>query len=52
MGGDAIKGEKTEDELETTNLNESENQSKEAKSVQLFDLDTLNHSRVKQKRRQ
>ena len=49
---DAIEGEKTEDELETANSNKSENQSEQAKSVRMFDSDTLNQPRPKRKRRQ
>ena len=41
-GDDAIKGERTEDELETTNSDESENQSEVAELVRMFDSDTLN----------
>ena len=41
-GDDAIEGEKTEDELETANSDESENRSEEAESVRMFDSDTLN----------
>ena len=48
---DAIEGEKTEDELETANSDERENRSEEAESVRMFDLDTLNQSRPKRKRR-
>ena len=51
-GDDAIKGEKTEDELETANSDESENRSKVAESVRMFDSDTLNQPRAKWKRRQ
>ena len=51
-GDDAIKGEKTEDKLETANLDESENRSEEAESVRMFDSDTLNQPRPKRKRRQ
>ena len=51
-GDDAIKGEKTEDELETANSDESKNRSEEAESVGMFDLDTLNQPRTKRKRRQ
>ena len=51
-GDDAIEGEKTEDELETANSDESENRSVEAESVQMFDSDTLNLPRPKRKRRQ
>ena len=51
-GDDAIKGEKTEDELETANSDESENRSEVADSVQMFDSDTLNQPRPKQKKRQ
>ena len=51
-GDDAIKGEKTEDELETANSDESENQSEGAESVRMFDSDTLNQPRPKRKRRQ
>ena len=51
-GDDAIKGEKTKDELETTNSDESENLSKEAESVRMFDSDTLNQPRAKWKGRQ
>ena len=36
-GEDAIKGEKTEDELETANSDETENRSEEAESVRMFD---------------
>ena len=50
-GDEAIKGEKTEDELETTNSDESEDRSEEAESVRMFDSDTLNQPRAKWKRR-
>ena len=51
-GGDnAIKGEKTEDELETANSDESENRSEVTESVQMFDSDTLNQPRPKRRRR-
>ena len=50
-GDDAIKGEKTEDELETANSDESENRSEGAESVRMFDSDTLNQPRPKRKRR-
>ena len=49
---EAIKGEKTEDELETANWDESENRSEEDESVRMFDSDTPNQSRAKRKRRQ
>ena len=48
----AIKGEKTEDELESANSDESEDRSEEAESVRMFDSDTLNQPRPKRKRRQ
>ena len=51
-GVDTIKGEKTEEELETTNSEESENRSEVAESVQMFDSDTLNQPRPKRKRKQ
>ena len=51
-GDDAIEGEKTEDELETANLDESENRSEQAESVRMFDSDTLSQPRPKRKRRQ
>ena len=51
-GDDVIKGEKTEDELETANSNENENRSEVAESVRMFDSDTLNQPRPKQKRSQ
>ena len=51
-GDEAIKGKKTEDELETANSDESENRSEEAESVQVFDSDTLSQPRAKRKRRQ
>ena len=51
-GNDAIEGEKTEDELETANSDESENRSEGADSVRMFDSDTLNQPRPKRKRRQ
>ena len=51
-GDDAIKGEKTEDELETVNSDESENRSEIAESVRMFDSDMLNQPRPKPKRRQ
>ena len=51
-GDEAIKGEKTEDELETANSNERENRSKEAESVRMFDSDTRNQPRAKRKRGQ
>ena len=50
-GDDAIEGEKTEDELETANSDESENRSEVADSVRMFDSDTLNQPRPKWKRR-
>ena len=49
---DAIEGEKTEDELETANSDESENRSEGADSVRMFDSDTLNQPRPKRKRKQ
>ena len=51
-GDDAIKGEKTKDKLETTNLDESKNRLEVAESVRMFDSDTLNQPRLKRKRRQ
>ena len=51
-GDDAIEGEKTEDEFETANSDESENRSEQAESVRMFDSDTLNQPRPKRKRRQ
>ena len=51
-GDDAIEGEKTEDELETANSDESENRSEEAESVRMCDSDMLNQPRPKRKRRQ
>ena len=51
-GGDEAKnGEKTEDELETSNSDDSENQSDEAELVRMFDSNTLNQPRAKWKRR-
>ena len=50
-GDEAIKGEKTEDELETANSNERENRSEVAESVRMFDSDMLNQLRPKWKRR-
>ena len=49
---DAIEGEKTDDELETANSDESENRSERAESVQMFDSDMLNQPRPKRKRRE
>ena len=51
-GDEAIKGEKTEDELETTNSDENKNRSEKAESVRMFDSDMLNQPRAKRKRRQ
>ena len=51
-GDEAIKGKKTEDELETANLDMSENRSEGAESVRMFDSDSLNQPRSKRKRRQ
>ena len=51
-GDEAIKGKKTEDELERANSDERENRSEEAESVRMFDSDTLNQPRAKRKRRQ
>ena len=51
-GDEAIKGEKTEDELETTNSDESENRLEEVESVWMIDLDALNQPRAKRKRSQ
>ena len=51
-GDDAIKGERTEDELETTNSDESENQSEVAELVRMFDSDKLNQPRSKRMTRQ
>ena len=51
-GDEAIKGEKSEDELETANSDESENRSEDVESVRMFDSDTLNQLRAKRKRRQ
>ena len=48
----AIKGEKTEDKLDTGNSDESKNQSEDVESVRMFDSDTLNQPRPKRKRRQ
>ena len=45
-------GKETEDELETTNSDESENRSEQAESVRMFDSNTLNQSRPKRKKRQ
>ena len=39
---DAIKGERTGDELETANSDESKNRSEGDESVRMFDSDTLN----------
>ena len=50
-GDYAIKGEKTEDKLETANSDDSENRSEEAETVRMFDSDTLNQPRPKWKRR-
>ena len=49
-GDDAIKGDKTEDELETANSDESENQSEVAESVRMFDSDTPDQPRAKRRR--
>ena len=49
---DVVKGLKTKDELETTNLDESENRSEEADSVQMFDLETPNQLKAKWKKGQ
>ena len=46
-GDDAIKGEKTEDELETASSDESEDRSEVAKSVRMFDSDTPDQPRAK-----
>ena len=55
-GDDAVKGEKTGDELETANSDESsdesENRSEVTELVRMFDSDTLNQLRAKRKRRQ
>ena len=51
-GDDAIKGEKTENELEIANLDESKNRSEEAESVRMFDSDTPDQPRAKRRRRQ
>ena len=51
-GDEAIKGEKTEDELETANSDDNKNHSKETESVRMFDSDTLNQPMAKRKRRQ
>ena len=51
-GDDAIKGDKTEDELETANSDESQNRLEVAESVRMFDLDTLNQPMPKRKKRQ
>ena len=51
-GDEAIKGKKTEDELETAKSEGSENRSEVAKSVRMFHLDTLNQPRPKRKRRE
>ena len=51
-GNDAIKGEKTEDELETANSDESENRSEVAESVRMFDSDMPDQPRATRKRRQ
>ena len=50
-GDDVIEGEKTEEELETANSDERENRLEVAKSVRMFDSDTLNQPRPKRKRR-
>ena len=44
---DVVKALKTKDELQTTNLDESENRSEEADSVQMFDLETPNQLKAK-----
>ena len=49
-GDEAIKGEKTEDKLETANSDESENRSDVAESVRMFYLDIVNQPRAKRKR--
>ena len=46
------KGEKTEDELETTNSDMSGNEWKTIDSFRMFDSDEPNHLKAKQKRRQ
>ena len=40
---DVVKGLKAKDELETTNLDNSRNESETADSVQMFDSKTPNH---------
>ena len=50
-GDDAIKGEKTEDELETASSDESKNRSEVVESVRMFDSDTLNQPRAKRQHR-
>ena len=45
-GDDSIKGEKTEDELETTNSDESEIRPEVAESVRMFDSDTPDQPRA------
>ena len=51
-GDEAIKGKKTEDELETANSDKSADRSEVVESVRIFDSDTLNQQRPKRKRRQ
>ena len=51
-GDDAIKGEKTEDELETANSDENENRSEVAESVRMFDSERPDQPRAKRRRRQ
>ena len=51
-GDDAIEDEKTEDELETANLDKTKKRSEQDESVRMFDSDTLNQPRPKRKRRQ
>ena len=46
-----VKGLQTKDDLETANSDESENRSEEADSVQMFDSETLNQLKAKQKNR-
>ena len=49
---DVVKGLKTEDELETTNSDESENELERADSVRLFDLETPNQPKATRRKGQ
>ena len=51
-GDEAIKGEKTKDELETANSDEREKRSEEADSVRVFGSETPNQLKAKRKKGQ